>query len=56
VVTLRSDALADVQDFCERWSLSVEIVAVDGPHAVLVVGGPTLAVRGLTEIIGMYRG
>ena len=46
----------EVQAFCADWNMTVRASpSQDGRHAVLVIEGRPLPVRGFSEITSMYR-
>jgi hypothetical protein len=56
IVTVANAHVPEVQAFCAQWDMTVSPSASrDGRHAVLIVQGRPLAVRGFVEITSMYR-
>ena len=56
VITVANAHVPEVQAFCAEWDMTVTARASrDARHAVLVVQGRQLPVRGFTEITSMYR-
>jgi hypothetical protein len=56
VITVSNAHVPEVQAFCAEWDMTVTASASrDARHAVLVVQGRQLPVRGFIEITSMYR-
>jgi hypothetical protein len=56
VITVANAHVPEVRAFCADWDMTVAASASrDGHHAVLVVRGRPLPVRGFVEITSMYR-
>ena len=56
VITVASARVPEVKAFCAEWDMTVTVTAShDARHAVLVVQGRQLPVRGFIEITSMYR-
>jgi len=56
VVTIDESMVAQLEDLCARWDLSIRPGAhANGKWSVLCVSGLPLPVLGLTEVIGLLR-
>ena len=56
VITVANSQVAQVEEFCAGWSMTVRRVPhSDARWAAVVVEGAALPVRGFTEITAMYR-